>query len=78
MSGRKGRSGRRAASIRPGMWARLCMTPPLDVYVLRRVPKTNGRRWVVAWNVGDLQTWEEERRFLAPCPPVSQLAFKLA
>lgn len=78
MAGRKGRSGRRYNGIRPGIWARLCMTPPLDVYVIRRVPGTNGRRWVVCWNIGDVRTWEEDRRYLSPCPPSPQLAFKLA
>lgn len=76
MAGRRGRSGRRRSTVRAGMWVRLCMTPPLVVWVVGRVPGTNGRRWLVSNGPDDRKPWEEPRRFLSPLPS-SQLAFSL-
>jgi len=52
------------------------MTPPLVVWVVGRVPGTNGRRWLVSNGPDDRKPWEEPRRFLSPLPS-SQLAFSL-
>ncbi len=76
MAGRKGRSGRRRADVRPRMWVRLCMTPPLLVWVVDRVPGTNGRQWFVSNGPEDSSAWSEPRRFLSPVPS-NQLAFSL-
>lgn len=73
MSGKKGRSGRRASRIKSGMWVQAVLPGPRGPrwqtrYVIDRVPGTNGAQWVVS--LDQISTFREvlNRGYMVPCP----------